>query len=241
MAQVNAALKEEARRFLVRTQEELTAALPDKFGLRKIVWEAVSPQQDSLPHCSDSKTAFLHAFFIPRFFDLMQTIGHSTESEVRQSLLCGGYENVPKYSSGTPVRTEGHPFTKLVNTIAADIVRKWMTDDLNSLAAACPDFALRPPFPFKVVFSMKYFEQGNVDRARRDLVTSIHEAFFYRALPYVPPKESPPAWDYDFACLVACDASYDGTLSAALNSFAEPVRRGLWDGGNVYVMLLRPR
>ena len=88
MAQVNAALKEEARRFLVRTQEELTAALPDKFGLRKIVWEAVSPQQDSLPYCSDSKTAFLHAFFIPRFFDLMQTIGHSTESEVRQSLLC---------------------------------------------------------------------------------------------------------------------------------------------------------
>jgi hypothetical protein len=132
MAQVNAALKEEARRFLVRTQEELTAALPDKFGLRKIVWEAVSPQQDSLPHCSDSKTAFLHAFFIPRFFALTQTIGHSTESEVRQSLLCGGYENVPKYSSGTPVRTEGHPFTKLVNTIAADIVRKWMTDDLNS-------------------------------------------------------------------------------------------------------------
>jgi hypothetical protein len=147
MAQVDPALKEEARRFLVRMQEELIAALPDKFELRNIVREAVAAQQDSLPYSSDAKTAFLHTFFIPRFFDLMQTIGHSTESEARQSLLCGGYENVPEYSSATPVRTESHPFTKLVNTTAADIGRKWMTDDLNPLAAACPDFALRPPLP----------------------------------------------------------------------------------------------
>jgi hypothetical protein len=47
-------------------------------------------------------------------------------------------------------------------------------------------------------------------------------------------------WDYDYACLLAYDASIDGSLQKAWNTINEAVRlEGLWDGANIYVMILR--
>lgn len=240
MAQVDATLKEDARRFLHRAQEELTAGFPEKFELRKFVREAVSTENGSMPESSDPQTSFLHAYLIPRIFALVRTSGDIRDDDARQSLLCRGYEHVSEYSSASPARTEVHPFTKFPNATTADLRSRWIADDQKLFARTCPDFALRAPFPINIVFATKYFERGSVERATRDLVNSICETFFYRALPYVPPRASAPAWDYDFGCLIACDVSYDGALMAAWDSISKSVKRSLWGGAGVHVMLLQP-
>jgi hypothetical protein len=240
MAQVDATLKEDARRFLLRAQEELTAGFPEKFGLRKIVREAVSSENGSRPESSDPQTAFLHAYLIPLIFALVRMSGDIREDDARQCLLCRDYEHVSEYSSASPARTEVHPFTKFLNATTADLRSRWIADDQKPLVRSCPDFALRAPFRFNIVFATKYFERGRVERATRDLINAMCEAFFYRALPYVPPRGSAPAWDYDFGCLIACDVSYDGALMAAWDSISESVKRSLWDGAGVHVMLLQP-
>jgi hypothetical protein len=90
----------------------------------------------------------------------------------------------------------------------------------------------------------KYFEAGSAAKAKTELVACTYQAFYYRALPYVPPKKASsqkysPAWNYDFACLLLCDASKDGSMKAVWNTLTPEVRRGFWDGANVYVMILR--
>jgi hypothetical protein len=234
--------KEEARQFLDRVQKALAAILPDASELRRAVRaEIASAKKESKKYVYGPESAFLHTYFIPRFFDLIQTDGQISKSDARHSFLCEGYANISDCASGSPIRTQGHPFTKLLSATAAEVARTWQEKDKNPLAQACPDFAVRAPFPYNIVFEAKYFEHGSFEKASRDLVAGIYEAFFYRALPYVPPKKGGPAWDYDFACLIACDASSNGSLSAAWDSFSATVKNGLWEGGNVYVMLVRPR
>jgi hypothetical protein len=152
--------------------------------------------------------------------------------------LAEGYRNFTDLSSGTPARTVKHPFSKLLSASAKDVAEKWREGKAQSLTQACPDFALRDPFPHKIVFEGKYFERGSFDKASRDLATDIYQAFFYRGLPYVPSKGSRAAWDYDFACLLAYDASLDRTLKSAWESLSHEVRKGFWEGANVYVMIL---
>jgi hypothetical protein len=81
MAEVDATLKEDARRFLHRAQEELTAGFPEKFELRKFVREAVSTENGSMPESSDPQTSFLHAYLIPRIFALVRTSGDIRDDE----------------------------------------------------------------------------------------------------------------------------------------------------------------
>jgi hypothetical protein len=72
------------------------------------------------------------------------------------------------------------------------------------------------------------------------LVSDIYQAFFYRGLPRVDAtKRGHPEWDYDYACLLAYDASPDGTLVAAWEALDSSVRQSFWDGANIYVMILR--
>jgi len=118
-------------------------------------------------------------------------------------------------------------------------MRRWKGDPKKQTVQSAPDFALRKPFPFNIVFEIKYFEKGGAERAATELVTDLYQAFFYRALPYVPPKNRNPSWDYDYACLLACDASPDGTLLNAWESLPPKVKCGFWEGANVYAMILR--
>jgi hypothetical protein len=95
--------------------------------------------------------------------------------------------------------------------------------------------------PHKVVFEVKYFRQNQSGSAETELVKGIYEAFFYRALPLIleTPKRAP--WDYDYACLLAYDATEEGNLLKAWNSLNKIVRKGFWDGANIYIMILRSR
>jgi hypothetical protein len=118
-------------------------------------------------------------------------------------------------------------------------MRQWKSGRTNALKQSCPDIAIREPFPFKIVFEGKYFGKGNRVQAETALVTSVYQAFFYRALPYVPPHKTRPPWDYEYSCLLAYDASDDGSLQAAWKELPDTVRQGFWNGANIYVMILR--
>jgi hypothetical protein len=70
-------------------------------------------------------------------------------------------------------------------------------------------------------------------------VTGIYQAFFYGALPFVEAAKHRPAWDYDYACLLAYDGSPKGSLMAAWNSVNDATQKGFWKGAGVYVMIVR--
>ena len=189
-------------------------------------------------HTNIPESAFLHHYVVPNLFQLMRDSGLD-EQDARKALLCEGFKNIPNYASGTPMHPLPHPFDKVIAP-ASEILHKWQGQKKGGqLTQACPDIAVRDTFPFKFVFEVKYFERGSSDFAARELVKDIYQAFFYRALPYVPPAKDRQAWGFDFSCLLACDASDHGTLKRAWENLADRVKEGFWKGANVYIMILR--
>lgn len=235
------ASKDKAYEFLQSLEESLNASLPQhaelKQGIRDIVKAAKI--DDAQKHLRQPENAFLYHYAVPIIFDRMQTVPGIGEVEARRSFLSEFYRNFPQWSLATPARTQGHPFNKILGTKPAAIIDRWTGVNGASLTQACPDFAFREPFPFKIVFEGKYFEQGGATAARSVLATNIYQAFFYRGLPYVGPRRSSPAWDYEYACMLACDASESGTLKQAWDSLDEHVKGAFWSGASVYVMILR--
>jgi hypothetical protein len=164
----------------------------------------------------------------------------STDAKVKQALLNEYHPSMPEISSHTPARTAKHPFTKMLGANAQEVYDRWADEGNNSsLVQSCPDFALREPFPHKIVFEGKYFANGSRQYAQRALVENIYQAFFYRGLPYVPETvKGRAAWDYDYACLLAYDASTTGSLKHAWENLPTRVKQGFWSGANIYVMIL---
>jgi hypothetical protein len=128
----------------------------------------------------------------------------------------------------------------VLGATAHDIYARW-ADEANksSLVQSCPDFALREPFPHRIVFEGKYFPNGSSQYAQRELVSNIYQAFFYRGLPFVAETaKGRAAWDYDYACLLAYDASPTGSLKQAWRDLPARVKNGFWTGAHIYVMIL---
>jgi hypothetical protein len=234
-------LKLRARDFLQSLEKELNAKMPPPPEMREIVRKTAAQAKDdpARKHMRQPENAFLYHYALPIIFDHMQIVDGIGAKEARNSLLSEFYRNMGACCLQTPARKQGHPFTKILGAKPADIIAQWTGDRGAPLRQACPDFAFRDPFPFRIVFEGKYFEANSAGRAKAELVTCTYQAFYYRALPHVPPRKSSPAWNYDFACLLLCDASKDGSLKAVWNSLKPEVRRGFWDGANVYVMILR--
>jgi hypothetical protein len=204
-------------------------------NIAKIV--SASKNDSTQKHKRYPEETFLNEFVIPALSDLLATY----DIDVRNALLVEGYAKRQALSSGTPMRSESHPFSKFVGASAKQVIEKWKVNNSSPFTQSCPDFATRSPFLYNIVFEGKYFMRGSSNFAERELVNNIYQAFFYRALPYVPPKKSGIPWDYDFSCLLAYDASRDGTLLSAWSGLPARVRHGFWDGANVYVMILRGR
>lgn len=242
MAEIDPAVKNNAFSFLEAAKATLNTDLPPPDHIRLAIRDvtAAAKADVSKAHLRWPEGVFVNQFIVPKLFELMQTVDGIDEAAARHSFLCEGYHNFPQFCSGTPARSELHPFTKIISSNAADVIDKWKGKNGNALTQACPDFAFRDPFPFRVVFEAKYFDRGSTDKAARELAANIYQAFFYRSLPYVAPKRSSGPWDYDFACLLAYDASPAGALLAAWNELTGPVRAGFWVGANLYVMILRP-
>jgi hypothetical protein len=98
--------------------------------------------------------------------------------------------------------------------------------------------ALRDPFPYKTVFECKYFREGGITAGQSALVEGVHQAFFYLGLARLPERGKYAPWDYDFACFLAFDASDEGGLTSAWDKLSKTVKRAIWDGANIYVMIL---
>lgn len=95
-----------------------------------------------------------------------------------------------------------------------------------------------PPVPYAVVGETKYFRKGSVEAAKTELVRGVFQCFYYRGLPSVPETKNRPAWDYDYACLLAYDASESGSLVKAWEAVDPNVKVACWDGANIFVMVL---
>ena len=231
--------KHEAYQFLKELQKHLNASLPSPQQIRKEVRDIVvnSKNNDKQKHVNSPETAFTNGLLIQRISQVVsERVG---ESNAQQCMLTESPKMRPEFCCNTPIRTERHPFSKGIAERPPTIMRRWKGPPSKQTIQSAPDFALRNPFPFKIVFEIKYFEKGGPEKAATDLVTNLYQAFFYRALPYVPPTKHNPSWDYDYACLLACDASPDGTLYNSWESLPPKVKRAFWEGANVYAMILR--
>jgi hypothetical protein len=99
--------------------------------------------------------------------------------------------------------------------------------------------ALRTPVPYRTVFEAKYHTEGNPTSAEAELVRIIYQGFCYLGLPHLPETDGHAAWDYEFACVLAYDATPDGVMLRAWESLRDSVKSACWTGANIYVMILR--
>lgn len=230
--------KADAFTFLRRLQGALEQDLPDPAYLRAEI-RRVASSADSEPHMRKPEEAFLNTYVIPCLFRQLQSQCGLSEQEAKAALLSENYRHLQSFCSGSPARSERHPFDKTLAPDPSKIMMQWKSGKSNALRQSCPDFALRDPCPYTIVFEGKYFEQGSTEKAEADLVRNIYQAFFYRALPKITSNTTRPPWDYEFSCCLACDASLDGALRRAWDSLDSTVQAGFWNGANVYVMVLR--
>lgn len=237
--------KEAAYQFLKglqhRLNETLSAPKEMRVEIRELV--AAAKQDESRKHMRQPEDAFFYGRTFEIIHNYMQSVEGIGNAEATQSLLSEYYRNMSALCKASPARRRRHPFNKVIGTKPSDIMETWQgLRGASRLKQSCPDFAFRSPFPHKVVFEGKYFESGGKTKAESDLVTNIYQAFFYRALPTiaVDDKMKHPAWDYDYSCLFAYDASENGSLLEAWENLDPEVKAGFWDGANLFVMIIRP-
>jgi hypothetical protein len=114
----------------------------------------------------------------------------------------------------------------------------WDRSKKSPVAQSCPDWAFRKPCPYTVVFEAKLFRKGEIEAAKTELVKAIYQCMFYRGQRYMPEVGSHPAWDYEYACLMAYDASEKQSFVEAWNAVRPEVNDSCWDSPNIFVMVL---
>lgn len=239
---MDATSKDQALEFLKELERTLNSKLPGPTDMESWIRSAVADAKtnDKKKHLRLPEAAFLNGQALPALFDLLIHRGLSKE-KAQQALLNEYHRTMPDLSLWSPIRWERHPFRKLLSASPNEIYRSWTNPDKGyGLTQSCPDFALRDPFPHSILFEGKYFPRGSREFAQRQLVTDIYQAFFYRGLPRLASAKKRPDWNYEYACLMAFDASASGTLSSAWKELPLQTRRSFWEGANVYVMILRP-
>ena len=233
--------KHQAYQFLKTLELKLNEVLPDADTMREQVPNIVSQakKDDTRKHMRQPEDAFLHHFAFPVIFKHLSVYKNLGEEKAREALLSEYYRNMPEFCAATPARKSRHPFNKVIGASTDTIMRQWKGELSGAkLKQSCPDFALRNPFPHKIVFEGKYFAKGGSKKAETELVNNVYQAFFYRGLPR-DRNNNGPDWDYDYSCLFAFDATEDAALWTAWNNLAPDVKTGFWEGANLYVMILR--
>lgn len=228
-----------AKRFLSGLEEHLNGNIPCPLKaveeIEAVVKQAKASEQDRAKRGHEG--AFLNHFVArPLYEFVMRELGLSAE-EACSAFLSESYRSLPGIASGTPARSRKHPFTKVTKVSPGGVIARWKTH--NPLTQSCPDIALRSPSPYTIVFEGKYFRKGGRQAAETALVDGIYQSFFYRGLPPLSPTRRHAGWTYEFACLMAYDASPDASLLNAWRSLPAIVKEGCREGANIYVMVLR--
>lgn len=142
-------------------------------------------------------------------------------------------------ASGTPASPDRHIFTKALGVPTKALVDLWWgTGEEKPFSQSCPDFAFRAPCEHLIVFEAKLFRKGGENAAKTELVKGIYQCFYYRGQPKVPGNGKKPGWNYDYACLVAYDASEGASLVKAWKAIAEKVGKDCWETSKIFVMVL---
>ncbi len=237
--------KERALAFLDDLERYLTKRLPAPERMRDrvkdIVQNAITTGQK---HLNEREPAFMNHFLAPLIHKYLVEAHGLTPEDARHALLSESWKAVPDIASNTPARTISDPFgkTKLgtKDGRASAIFKRWCGQgEGRPVKQSCPDIALRRPSPHAILIEGKYFHEGGKEKAGSELVKGIYETFFYRGLARRSETPTRPAWDYEYACMVAYDSTNTGTLVEAWNSIGEEVRTACWEASNIYVMILR--
>jgi hypothetical protein len=239
---VDATTKDQALEFLKELEKTLNRSLLGPTEMKSWIRDtiAVAKTNDKQKHLRLPEAAFLNGQVLPVLFELLKTYGGLSTESAQQALLNEYHRTMPDISRRSPIRWERHPFRKMLGASPGDIYQGWTNPEKGrALTQSCPDFSLRDPFPHAILFEGKYFASGSLEFAQRQLVTDIYQAFFYRGLPRLATTKKHPEWNYDYACLIAYDASPMATLTSAWTALHLRTRRSFWEGANVYVMILR--
>jgi hypothetical protein len=236
--------KEQAHQFMRQLHKRLLHDLPSPSVVRLEIAAMLEEQKtEDNKHLRSAEPAFLNRYLVPSIFAHMQSVQGISESDAKKSLLSEWYRCLQTYHQNSPRRLSSHPFEKTQRD-PKRIMQRWRGQELNStggirkaLHQACPDLAFGEPFPHKVLFEFKYFPDGQDPETQ--LVNGIYETFYYLSMPSIPAAKTHPAWNYDFGCFLAFDASVEGGLYKTWNSITEEVRAGFWEGGNLFVMIIR--
>lgn len=234
--------KKGAYRFFKDLEGFLNRKLPPPSNVRREINAIVKSAKNSAAesHKAFPEGAFLNHYIAPLLYEYLSHQQNMNKEKARQALLSESYRKLPHIASGSPARSIPHPFKKVMGVNARQVIKQWKGEMPGSpVVQSCPDLALRPPFPYKVVIEGKYFSKGGITAAETSLATDIYQAFFYLGLPYLPETRTHPAWDYEYACLLAYDATDQGSLLNAWESIDPKVKKGCWEGANIYVMILR--
>jgi hypothetical protein len=215
--------------------------MPESPEMRRAIEEIVGASKNGVSqrHMAFPEGAFLNRYLLPALHKFISQYDGMDARTAREAILSESYRQMREYASGTPTRVSKHPFSKVVGIRAPGIVRRWK--GANALGQSCPDLALRAPFPFHTVFEGKYFARGKLAAAETALATDIYQAFFYRGLAKLAATKTHPAWDYDYACVLAYDGTQDGALAQAWDGLRSKIGKGCWEGAGIYVMILRGR
>ena len=231
----------DAYRFFRSLEKHLNEALPGPRELATSIAEIVRTSRASRSdlHKSFPEAALLNHYLLPAIHYFVSKLDGMDPDKARESLLSESYRAMREYSSGSPARLSRHPFEKVIGASAQSVVQRWKSD--KPTVKSYPDLALRAPCPYQTVFEGKYFSRGGLTAAETALATNIYQAFFYRGLARIPETPRRPAWDYDYACVLAYDATPGGSMLQAWDELRPKIGKGCWEGAGIYVMILRGR
>ena len=239
---MDAATKDQAVDFLKELEKTWNSKLPGPTDMKSWIRDTVAAAKthDKQKHLRLPEAAFLNGQALPVLFELLKTYGGGLSTDdARRALLNESHPGTPDIAIWSPIHWVRHPFQKILGAKPGDVYRGWTNpDDGRAVARSCPDFSVRDPFPHSILFEGKYFSSGGLKYAQRQLATNIYQAFFYRGLPPLAATKKHPEWKYNYACLMAYDASPLGTLKKAWSDLPLHIRHSFWDGANVYVMIL---
>ena len=183
---------------------------------------------------------FIDKFVLPEIPEYLEkALDLSAADRCTAFLAESGLAKTRGWTSNSPASANKYLFTKIFGVDSKNVVKSWWGDSKKGLTyQSCPDWAFRDPCPHTVIFEGKFFRKGGIDAARRELVSGIYQCFYYLAHPYSPPVGKHPAWDYEYACLFAYDASANGSFVEAWATLNNRVKQACWDTANIFVIVL---
>jgi hypothetical protein len=218
--------------FLTRLEAHLNTCIPPH--------SVISKEFVTVPGGGDSEPKFFKKYVVPGVFDFLTKMEKLNADTAKNSLLCEGCKTkeLRHMCSGTPASKLLYPYKKSIVSTLKNARSNWW-DKKASLSNSCPDLALHYPNASKIVVEGKLFRSGGIEPAKSALVSGIFEAFFYRGLPTLSCRDNQNFCAYDYACLLAYDASPHGSLQAAWRSMNDRVVSSLWNQLYVFVMVVR--